>query len=207
MPAHPAGHGDIGVAMRDIERGFRDGFIADAAAMNEGLMREVHQIIDNHPVIAFDVDGLAVAGPGRIVIPVHVRNQRRIGQRRIAHPQPDESVTLDHRIGAHTGRRIDGFLRRHEGATARRIVFQAVVAADHAIAFEPALRKRHQAMPAGIFQRRHLSVGLPVQHDVLAADRARKQCALDIDVPCRGVPGVHRKGWGHREALGWIMHP
>jgi len=72
--------------MRDIERGFCDGFIADAATMDERLMREVHQIIDDQPVIAFDMNGLAVSGPGWIVVPVHVRNQRGISHRRIAHP-------------------------------------------------------------------------------------------------------------------------
>ena len=72
--------------MADIERGFRHGLVADAAAMHECLMGEIHQIIDDQPVIAFDMDGLAVSGPRRIVIPAHVRNQRRVGHRRIAHP-------------------------------------------------------------------------------------------------------------------------
>jgi hypothetical protein len=106
-------------------------------------------------------------------------------------------VTLDDWISAYACRRIDGFLRRHEGAPARRIVFQAVIATHHAIAFETALRKRHQPMPAGIFQRRHLSVGLPIDDNVLAADRPRKQRVLDIDIPCGGVPGINREGLGH----------
>src|SRR6202453_2870220 len=33
--SHPAGYGDVGVAMRDLERRLRHGFIADAAAMDE----------------------------------------------------------------------------------------------------------------------------------------------------------------------------
>ena len=72
--------------MGDIERRFGDGVIADAAAMHEGLVRQVHQIVDDQPVIAFDVDGLAVACPGRIVVPVHVGHQRGVGHCRIAHP-------------------------------------------------------------------------------------------------------------------------
>src|SRR6266849_4739982 len=52
-------------------------------------------------------------------------------------------------------------------------------------------------MPAGIFQRGHLSVGLPVDDNVLAADRPRKQRVLDIDIPCGGVPGINREGLGH----------
>ena len=118
MPLIQRGHGDGGVAVSDIERRLRDGFIADAAAMDEGLVRQVHQIVDHQPVVAFDMNGLAVAGPGRIVVPVHVRNQRGIGHRGIAHPQPDKPMPLDDGIGAHAGRRIDGLLRRHEGAAA-----------------------------------------------------------------------------------------
>src|SRR5437660_5678662 len=109
-------------------------------------------------------------------------------------------MALDHRIGAHAGRRIDGFLRRHEGAAARRIEFQAMIATHHAIAFETSLRKRHQTVPAGVLQRGDLSVGLAVEHDVLAADRPRKQRVLDIDVPGCGVPGIHREGSGHEDS-------
>src|SRR5712671_611629 len=116
-------------------------------------------------------------------------------------------MTLDDRIGAYACRRIDGFLRGHEGATARRIVFQAVISAHHAIAFETALRKRHQTMPAGIFQRRHPSIALPVHDDVLAADRPRKKRLLDIDIPCGGVPGVNREGLGHDSPLEFVWIP
>src|SRR3977135_4192305 len=116
-------------------------------------------------------------------------------------------VTLDDRISPYACRRIDGFLRRHESATARRIVFQAVISAYHAIAFETALRKRHQTMPAGIFQRRHLSIALPVHDDVLAADRPRKKRLLDIDIPCGGVPGVNRERVGRDSALGFVWIP
>ena len=72
--------------MSHVEGRFGDGFIADAPAMHERLVRQVHQIVDNQPVIAFDVNCLAVSGPGGIVVPVHVRNQRRVGHGGIAHP-------------------------------------------------------------------------------------------------------------------------
>ena len=72
--------------MSHVERCFRDGFIADAPAMDKCLVRQVHQIVDNQPVIAFDVDCLAVASPGWIVVPVHVRNEGRVGHCGIAHP-------------------------------------------------------------------------------------------------------------------------
>ena len=102
--AHPARHGHGLVAMGDVERCFGDVVVADAGAVHEGFVGEVHQVVDHEPVVALHVDGLAVAGPLRIVVPVHVRHQRGIGQRRIAHPQPDEAMPLDHGIGAHVGR-------------------------------------------------------------------------------------------------------
>ena len=194
---HPPRHRHRLLAMGDVERRFRHRFVADRGAVHKGLVREIHQIVDDEAVVALHMDGLAVAGPGRIVVPVHVRHQRRIGQRGIAHPEPDEAMALDHRIGAHAGRRIDGLLRGHEGAAALRIVFQAVIAADDGVALEPALRQRHQPVPAGVFQRSDLPVGLPVHHDMLAADRARQQRVLDLGVPARGVPGVHGEGFWH----------
>ena len=194
---HPARHGHGLVAMGDVERGFGDVVIADAGAVHEGLVGQVHQIVDHQPVVALHMNGLAVAGPGRIVVPVHVGHQRRVGQRRIAHPQPDEAMPLDHGIGAHAGRGVDGVLRGHVGAAALRIEFQPVIAADDVVAVEPSLGQRHQPVPAGVLQRAHLSVGLAVHHDMLAADRARKQRVLEIDIPGGGVPGIEREGWRH----------
>ena len=179
--------------MGDVERRFGDVVVADAGAVHEGLVGEVHQIVDHEAIIAFHMNGLAVAGPGGIVVPVHVGHQRRVGQRRIAHPEPDEAMPLDHGIGAHAGRGVDGFLRGHEGAAALRIVFQAVIAADDRVAVEPPLGQRHQPVPAGILQRADLAIGLAVHHDMLAADRAGKQRVLEIDVPGGGVPGIERE--------------
>ena len=183
--------------MGDVERGFGDVVIADAGAMHESLVRQVHQIVDHEAVVALHMNGLAVAGPGRIVVPVHVGHQRRVRQRRIAHPQPDETMAFDHGIGTHAGGRIDGVLRGHVGAAALRVEFQPVIAADDGVAVEPSLGQRHQPVPAGILQRAHLPVGLAVHHDMLAADRAGKQRVLEVDIPGGGVPGVERKGRGH----------
>ena len=47
MPLHPARHGHGLVAMGDIERRFGDVVVADAGAVHEGFVGEVHQIVDN----------------------------------------------------------------------------------------------------------------------------------------------------------------
>lgn len=63
--------------------------------------------------------------------------------------------------------------------------------------YRPALRQRHQTVPTGVLQRGDAAVRLSIHHDMLAADRTRKQRVLDVGVPGRRIPGVERKG-GHR---------
>ena len=191
--AHPARHRGEAIGMADVERRFGDGAIADARAVDEGLVGQVHEVVDHQPVVAFHGDQLAVAGPGGIVVPVHVGDLRRVGERRVAGPHPDQAVALDHRKGAHRGGRIDRLLRRHEGAAAARIVGQAVIAADDLVAVEPAFRQRQQAMPAGVGERRDAAVESAVEHELLAADGTGQELALDLDVIGGGVPGVERE--------------
>ena len=189
---HPARHRDLAVGVGDFERVAGDGVVADAAGMDIGLVGQVHEIVDDQPVITLQaVEGAAFADPGLIAVPVEIRDLVGIGQGRIAHPDPDQPVSFDCREGLHAGGRVDGFLRRHVGAAADRIEDEAVVAADHLIAVQVTERERQQAVPAGVFQRHDLTVGSPVQDDVFAADRARRQLALDLVIPGRGIPRVH----------------
>jgi hypothetical protein len=67
---------------------------------------------------------------------VKIRNRGRIGQGWIAGPEPDEAVTLGHRIAAHTGGGIDRSLGRHEGAAAGGVEDQTMIAAHHLVALE-----------------------------------------------------------------------
>jgi hypothetical protein len=56
--------------VRDLERHLGDRALADALPVDEGLVREVHQVVDDQLVAAFQVDQLAVAGPGGVVVPM-----------------------------------------------------------------------------------------------------------------------------------------
>ena len=197
--AHPARHRRGALAMRRLERRFGDGAVADARSVHEGLVREIHQVVEHQAIVALDANGPAVAGPGRVVVPVQVGDQGGIGERRIAGPHPDEAMPLGHRIGAHAGAGIDRFLRRHERAAALRVVGDAVIAAHDLVALEPALRERQQAMPAGVLERDRAAVGgAPVEHELLVADRAGEQRVPDLVVPGDRIPRVERKAAGSR---------
>ena len=192
---HPARHGRGVLGVRHVERRVEDGVVADAVGMHVGLVRQIHQIVDHQAIVAFEaIERAALAFPFGAVVPVKVRQDGGIGSRGIAGPDPDQPMPLDHGIGAHAGRRIDGLLRGHETATSRRIEDQTVVAAHDLIADEPSERKRQQPMPAGILQRDGIPVRAAIEHDVLAADRSRRQFALDLVAPGGGIPSVQRKG-------------
>ena len=201
--AHPAGDGRGAIGMGRLERRFGDRIVADAGRVHEGLVRQVHQIVEHQAIVAFDVNGLAVAFPFRIVVPVQVRHLGRVGERGIARPHPYETMLLDHREGTHAGRRIDGLLRRHEGAAAMRVENQPVIAAHHLVAAQLSLRERQQPMPAGVFQRHRTAVLPAIEHHLLVADRAGKQGAAKLMVPHRGVPGVQGKGSARRNVRHW----
>ncbi len=191
--AHPARDGGEAIGMGDVERRLGDRAIADARAVDEGLVGEIHQIVDDEPIIAFDGDELAVARPGRIVVPVQVGNLGGIGERRIARPYPDEAMTLDDGIGAHAGRGVDRLLRGHERAAAPRVERQPVVAADHLVALQAPQGQRQQAMPARVRQRGGGAVPTTIENDLLAAYRARQQLPPHLAVVGGSIPGVHGK--------------
>ena len=72
---HPARDGRVGVAeCVTFEGRLGDGAVADARAMHECLVGQVHQVVDNQSVVALHVSGLAVSSPGRIVGPMQVRH-------------------------------------------------------------------------------------------------------------------------------------
>jgi hypothetical protein len=175
--------------------------LTDARAVDEGLVREVHQVVDDQLVPALEVDQLAVAGPGGIVVLVQVGDQFGVGQGRVAGPHPDEAMALDHGVAAHARGRVDRLLRGHEHAAALRVVDQAVVAAGHVVALDLALGQRHQPVPAGVLERNRLTVLAAVQHELPAGDRPRHEVALELDVVRRGVPAVARPG-GQLERAG-----
>ena len=77
--------------------------LADAGAVHEGFVGQVHQVVDHEAVVALDGDQLAVASPLGIVVPVHVGHERRIRLGGIAGPDPHKAMPLDNRKRAYAG--------------------------------------------------------------------------------------------------------
>ena len=141
---------------------------------------------------------LALGTPAGIVHPVEILDIVGIGEGRIAHPQPDPVIALDHRIGPHAASRRHVRLARHADAIAVRIVFKPVIwALDH-IADQLAFRQRCMAMGAFIFERNRRAVFLAVEHHRLIQQRApQKVLAADLGVPGANVPGIFKKHRKH----------
>ena len=72
--------------------------VADRGLVHEGEMGEIEQVVDDELPVALDVEVLALRAPVRIVEPVEVGDLVGIGERGIAHPDPQPVIALDHRI-------------------------------------------------------------------------------------------------------------
>ena len=191
---HPARDRRGAVAMRGHERGFGHGAVADRAAMHEGLVRQIHQVVDHQAVIAGHANHFAVCRPGWIVVPVKIGHQCGVCQSRVAGPDPDEAVLFNHRKTAHAGSRIQGLLAGHMGAATCGVEMQTVVTADHFIALQAPHGQRQQAVPAGIFQHSGLAIALAVHHQFLIANGTSQQIPADFDVISRRIPSIEGKG-------------
>ena len=88
--------------------------------MHEGKMREVEQVVDHELPVRLDVQVGALGAPVRIVEPMEVGDLGRVGQRRIAHPDPDPVIAFGDRIGLHLGDARNVLLAGNARATGRR---------------------------------------------------------------------------------------
>ncbi|MNT08681.1 hypothetical protein D3C72_1434300 [compost metagenome] len=176
--------------MEGHEGGLGHGVLTDGRAVHEGLVRQVHQVVEHQLVVAVGVDHLAVAGPFGIVVPVQVGDVGRVGQGGIAHPHPDETVLLDRRIATNAGGGVDGLLRRHMGATTIAVEPQAVIAADHLVADQTALGQGQHPVPAAVGQNHRTAVSAAIHDQVPVTQGARQKLVLQLDVIGRRIPGV-----------------
>ena len=188
---HPPGNRRRAVCMRDIERRTGNRFISDAANMDVGLVRQVHQVVDHQTIVAFKtVKGTAFADPVGAVIPMEIRQLGRIREFGISRPHPDKTMPLDGRVCTDAGSRIDGFLRGHVGAASGGIEYEAVISADDLIVLETTHRKWKQPVPAGVFKCCYRTVSAAIKHYVLVANGAGHEFLLDLMAPSYGIPGV-----------------
>jgi hypothetical protein len=177
--------------------------VADGGLVHEGKMGQVEQVVVDQLPIALGVQIVGPGAPVGIVEPVVIDDLRRIGERRIAHPDPQPFVALDHRIGFHLGGLRDHVLARHAHALAGAVEAQAVIVALQHVAFdELAHRQRQAAVRTAVLQRDGGAVLGAVEHDRLAEDDAAERLAPDLVIHGGDVPGIAQEHGSPRAA--WI---
>ena len=178
-------HGLLGLIGRRL--------IADGRLMHVGQMREVEKIVDDELPVALHRKHVALRAPGGIVEPMEIQYRRRIGKRRIAHPDPNPAVALDDRIAldARVGRDVQLCRNRH--ALARRVVFEPVIAALQPIALDASERQRQAAMAAAVLERGDAPVLGAIEHDRLIEYRAGERRFAEFMSPRRHVPAIAQK--------------
>ena len=170
--------------------------------MDEGEMRQVEQILDQQHVIGLELEPVAGEAPGGIVHPVEILDRRRIGQGRIAHPDPEPVIALDHGIAAHARARRDGALARHQDAGAARIVGESVIGTFERVAAQAPARQRRMAVAAAVGQGDGPPVlGAVEHHRLVEQDAAQEVHARDLVVPRRDIPAIAQEHEGLRDVM------
>ena len=184
-------------ARRALGRGrrLRHSHLAQRGGVDEGQMREVEQIVDQQLVVAADMEIGRLGPPVRVVEPVEIGDIGGVHAVGVAHPDPDEPVALDQRIGGDAGAGRDRALAGDGDARARAVELEPVIAAFDPLAQNPPHRERERAVAAAVFQRRRGSVGGPVEQDGRSQDLPREGPAgLHLVLPRGDVPGVSDEG-------------
>src|SRR5262249_50546826 len=132
--------------------------------------------------------------PIAVVVVQCPRNKRRVGERRIAHPEPHPAILFDRRVAAHYRCRRNDLLLWNLDTLSRRCKLQPVVHAPQIIALSAPARQWRQAMTAAILQRHDTSITLAVEHDRLTQYCARhKRVGGKMVAPARDIPTVAQK--------------
>ena len=171
----------------------------ERARMHEWQVREVQQVVADQEVVDVVVQIARQAAPVGMVEPRRRRDGGRVRLLRSAHPDPDPAMLRHHRECAHTGARRHLLSPWGIDALAAGVELQAVIVAAYAVALEAALRQRRATVAAAVLERNQLTVGLAVDHDRDAADRAGEALGRDLMVPSDDIPGVSNEA--HDSAL------
>src|SRR5262249_14421424 len=124
---NPARDANLVALALGFDRITRDRGGAERRRMDELQMRQVEQILDDEHVMAVERKTFALRAPERIVHPMEILDERRIGERWITHPHPDPVIPLDYRVAAYPGGRWDQLLTGHMRARTRAVVDEAVI--------------------------------------------------------------------------------
>ena len=190
----PARHRHRIVVLEGLEHGvLGDRSVADRRPVDEGQMREVQQVVDDQLVVAVDVEIGALVAPVVGALPRVRNDQALVGERRIAHPDPDPVVLLHRRKGAHLRAGRDRRLTRHVDALAGDVELEPVIVAGKDVALHAALSERHAAVAAAVLEGHRVAVLGTPEDDLLVADRASEWLTRDL-VRLRGhIPAVFQE--------------
>src|SRR6185437_4318155 len=176
--------GAVGIFLRTAQR----------VGVDEGEMGKVAEIVDDQQPVGLVVHIAGKAAPGGVVERRIVDDQGRIGLLGLAHPDPDQIVTLDDRIAAHAQLWRDHLLAGNLNAFARRIELHAMVHAADVVALDAAHRQRRRPVAAAVVQRDDPSALAAIQQNRTFQDRARESRAVDqFMIPGRHVPAIPQK--------------
>src|SRR5262249_7578041 len=92
------------------------------------------KVVDQELVITPDFEVPARKSLAWIVVPIHVRDDGRICQARLAHPNPGPAPLFNDGICSHLPARGNMFLAGDADALPRGVELQPVISASHAVA-------------------------------------------------------------------------
>ena len=116
-----------------------------------------------------------------------------VGDRGVAHPDPDQAVFFMHRIGADLRGGRDAPPAGCPDALSRAVEGQSVIAAFHRVALDASLGQRQLAMRAGILQGDNLAFAVAEHANLFAKDKDLLEAVSDLVAPGRDIPGVLQK--------------
>ena len=167
--------------------------IADGGIVNESKVRQIEQIIDDKLPVRLDMEIGAFGSPFRIVQPMEIRDRSGIGERRIAHPDPNPVIAFDHRIASYLRSVRNLLLPRDVNAMAVARKAQSVIEALQRIADKLAHRQRQVAMRAAVLEGHRGSVFRPKQNDRVAQDHATQRFVADLGIGRGDVPIISQE--------------
>jgi hypothetical protein len=159
-------------------------------------MGQVHEIVDEELIIAFDLRGAPLENPLWIRAPGKLRNPGFIGEFGSADPNPNEPMPLHDGIDADSRISVNARLTGHPDTLPARIEFKSVVLADEMIFLEIALRKGQEAVRATILEGTESAICLAIENQGFATNDAGKWGMFDFVIPGNGVPEVTQEHGG-----------
>lgn len=193
VPPHIARDRQSVRAVFDQRRRRRHLHAAHGVMMQIGQVRQVQDVVLDEGVACLRRHPAAHGGPpsGRIQVhDRHVRNPGRIGQLRIAHPDPHHFPPFRERIGPQPVRRRHAFLGGNADTGSRRIEREPMVHALDRIALQPAEGKRIAPVYAPVGQCHRYAVLATIHHHRLPEQGPAQQASTQFVTPCGDVPAV-----------------